>query len=64
MGVFHYGSVALLRSTNVSLAMITCNDQDIASETSNSRTEVGESTFGSMDAPSAVGNEGAFSRLV
>ncbi len=39
-------------------------DQDIASETSNSRTEVGERTFGSMDAPSAVGNEGAFSRLI
>ena len=39
-------------------------DQDNASETSNSRTEVGERTFGSMDAPSPVGNEGAFSRLV
>jgi hypothetical protein len=38
-------------------------DQDNASETSNSKTEVGERTFGSMDAPSAVGNEGAFSSL-
>jgi hypothetical protein len=39
-------------------------DQDNASETSNSRTEVGERTFGRMDAPSAasaVGNVGAFS---
>jgi hypothetical protein len=36
-------------------------DQDNASETSNSRTEVGERTFGSMDAPRAVGNVGAFS---
>ncbi len=39
-------------------------DQDNASESSNSRTEVGERTFGSMDAPSAVGNVGAFSRTL
>ena len=34
-------------------------DQDNANETSNSGTEVGEHTAGNMDAPSAVGNEGA-----
>ena len=36
-------------------------DQDNTSlrETSNSGTEVGENTAGNMDAPSAVGNEGA-----
>ena len=34
-------------------------DQDNTSETSNSGTEVGEHTAGNMDAPSAVGNEGA-----
>ena len=34
-------------------------DQDNANKTSNSGTEVGDQTAGNIDAPSAVGNEGA-----
>ena len=39
-------------------------DQDNANETSNSGTEVGDHTAGNIDAPSAVGNEGAGNQRV